>query len=110
MVWKSTRRSVLALAASLAAGRNASRGADPQSGSPLPAPAAAPFDTVVVLMMENRSFDHVLGWLPGSNGRQGGLSYLDKDDVALETWPLGPDCRAAPSKIRTLGRHCRPVC
>ncbi len=24
---------------------------------------------VVVLMMENRSFDHFLGWLPGANGR-----------------------------------------
>jgi phospholipase C len=109
MVWKSTRRSVLALAASLAAlglgfkskAATPPRGADPQSGSPLPAPAAAPFDTVVVLMMENRSFDHVLGWLPGANGRQGGLSYLDKDGVALETWPLGPDFRAAPTKIRT---------
>ena len=99
MVWKFTRRSVLALAASLAAlglgfkskAATPPRGADPQSGSPLPAPAAAPFDTVVVLMMENRSFDHVLGWLPGANGRQGGLSYLDKDGVAHETWPLGPD-------------------
>jgi phospholipase C len=28
---------------------------------PLPPPHEAPFDTVVVLMMENRSFDHVLG-------------------------------------------------
>jgi hypothetical protein len=99
MGWKFTRRSVLALAASLAAlglgfkskAATPPRGADPQSGSPLPAPAAAPFDTVVVLMMENRSFDHVLGWLPGANGRQGGLSYLDKDGVAHETWPLGPD-------------------
>src|ERR1700684_4132522 len=24
---------------------------------------------VVVLMMENRSFDHFLGWLPGADGR-----------------------------------------
>jgi hypothetical protein len=54
MVWKSTRRSVLALAASLAAlglgfkskAATPPRGADPQSGSPLPAPAAAPFDTL----------------------------------------------------------------
>ena len=93
MVWKSTRRSVLALAASLAAlglgfksrPQRLPRGADPQLGCPLPAPAAAPFDTVVVLMMGNRSFDHVLGWLPGANGREGGLSYLDKNGVALET-------------------------
>jgi len=31
-------------------------------------PHDAPFDTVVVLMMENRSFDHLLGWLPGADG------------------------------------------
>jgi phospholipase C len=24
---------------------------------------------IVILMMENRSFDHFLGWLPGANGR-----------------------------------------
>src|SRR5438132_8969549 len=29
-------------------------------------PEDAPFDTVVVLMMENRSFDHLLGWLPSA--------------------------------------------
>jgi phospholipase C len=69
----------------------ANAGADPQAAPSLPHPADAPFDTVVVLMMENRSFDHVLGWLPGANGRQQGLSYVDKDGVAHETWPLGPD-------------------
>jgi phospholipase C len=42
-------------------------------------------------MMENRSFDHMLGWLPGANGRQQGLIYVDKDGVAHETWPLAPD-------------------
>ena len=40
----------------------------------LPNPADAPFDTVVILMMENRSFDHFLGWLPGADGKQAGLS------------------------------------
>ena len=25
---------------------------------------------VVILMMENRSFDHFLGWLPGADGHQ----------------------------------------
>ena len=38
----------------------------------LPLPQNAPFDTVVVLMMENRSFDHMLGWLPGANGGRRG--------------------------------------
>ena len=28
-------------------------------------------------MMENRSFDHYLGWLPGADGRQAGLTYTD---------------------------------
>ena len=31
-------------------------------------PHDAPFDSVVVLMMENRSFDHLLGWLPDADG------------------------------------------
>src|SRR3954453_23301974 len=40
----------------------------------LPAPRNLPIDTFVVLMMENRSFDHYLGWLPGADGHQAGLS------------------------------------
>jgi phospholipase C len=64
---------------------------DPQVISTLPKAADAPFDTIVVLMMENRSFDHVLGWLPGANGRQQGLLYVDKSGATHETWRLGPD-------------------
>jgi phospholipase C len=66
----------------------------PTTGSgprPLPAPDEAPFDTVVVLMMENRSFDHFLGWLPGANGRQAGLQYLDTNGAIHSTWSLAPD-------------------
>ena len=61
--------------------------------STLPAPQDAPFDTVVVLMMENRSFDHFLGWLPGANGQQAGLKYLDTDGATHPTHPLAPDCQ-----------------
>lgn len=57
----------------------------------LPQPNEAPFDTIVVLMMENRSFDHMLGWLPGANGRQQGLLYADQAGILHETWPLAPD-------------------
>jgi phospholipase C len=46
---------------------------------------------VVVLMMENRSFDHLLGWLPGSDGRQSGLSFPDKSGVLHSTFRLAPD-------------------
>jgi phospholipase C len=59
----------------------------------LPAPQDAPFDTVVVLMLENRSFDHMLGWLPGADGIQQGLTYRDKDGVAHATWALGADAQ-----------------
>ena len=61
-------------------------------------PDAVPFDTVVVLMMENRSFDHLLGWLPGANGRQEGLSYADTAGVAHPTWPLAPDFQGCKYK------------
>ena len=51
----------------------------------LPSPRNLPVDTFVVLMMENRSFDHYLGWLPGADGRQAGLSYVDRSGKTLQT-------------------------
>jgi phospholipase C len=44
----------------------------------IPSPRNLPIDTFVVLMMENRSFDHYLGWLPGADGRQSGLQFTDR--------------------------------
>jgi phospholipase C len=57
----------------------------------LPSPRNVPVDTFVVLMMENRSFDHYLGWLPAADGRQAGLSYVDVNGVSRATHPLAPD-------------------
>lgn len=57
----------------------------------LPKPQKSEIEHVVVVMMENRSFDHFLGWLPGADGRQAGLSYLDSNGVAHTTYPLAPD-------------------
>src|SRR5215470_7104177 len=45
---------------------------------------------VVVLMMENRSFDHFLGWLPHANGRTD-LKYLSIDGNVYPNYPLAPD-------------------
>jgi phospholipase C len=45
--------------------------------SALTAPEASGIEHIIVVMMENRSFDHFLGWLPGANGTQAGLSYTD---------------------------------
>jgi phospholipase C len=57
----------------------------------LPSPRNLPIDTFVVLMMENRSFDHYLGWMPEADGIQAGLSYVDKQGKTWETRPLAPD-------------------
>ncbi len=92
-----SRRDFLALSAAAAAavGLQACGGSEsaPRSAPrrTLPEPGDAPFDTVVILMMENRSFDHFLGWLPGADGRQAGLSYADTNGDVHETWPLAPD-------------------
>jgi phospholipase C len=57
----------------------------------LPSPNKSGIEHVVVVTMENRSFDHFLGWLPGANGKQAGLTFLDKSGVAHPTAPLAPD-------------------
>lgn len=57
----------------------------------LPDPLGSGIEYVVVVMMENRSFDHVLGWLPGSDGRQRGLRYADPAGIVRRTYPLVPD-------------------
>ena len=56
-------------------------------------PASTPtaqsgIEHVVVVMMENRSFDHMLGWLPGANGVQAGLTFQDHEGVSHATWHL----------------------
>ncbi len=57
----------------------------------LPSPRNLPIDTFVVLMMENRSFDHYLGWLPGADGRQAGLRFKDAHGKTFSTHRLTPD-------------------
>jgi len=57
----------------------------------LPNPKKSGIDHVVVVMMENRSFDHFLGWLPHADGKQAGLTYLDANGVPHQTYSLAPD-------------------
>src|SRR5215813_10535679 len=45
---------------------------------------------VVILMMENRSFDHFLGWVPGVDGRHD-LDFLSTDGNVYRNYPLAPD-------------------
>jgi phospholipase C len=39
--------------------------------------------------MENRSFDHFLGWLPGADGQQAGLTFTDQAGAPHSTHYLG---------------------
>jgi phospholipase C len=57
----------------------------------LPGPRNLPLDHVVVVMMENRSFDHYFGWLEGADGSQdetytapGGESVATRHASTLE--------------------------
>ena len=58
---------------------------------PFPKPRDLPIDTFVVLMMENRSFDHYLGWHPTADAQNAGLSYPGLDGTSHPTHHLTPD-------------------
>jgi phospholipase C len=60
----------------------------------LPPPDLSGIKHIVVLMMENRSFDHFLGWLPGANGRQAGLNFADSQGNVHSTHALATDATA----------------
>lgn len=59
-----------------------------RAGNPLPSPGASGIEQIVVVCMENRSFDHYLGWVPGANGQQSGLTYLDDSGTPHSTHRL----------------------
>ena len=67
----------------------------------LPSPRNLPIDTFVVLMMENRSFDHYLGWLPGADGRQAGLQFTDTHGRRTPPTGSSTTTRAAGSSTPT---------
>src|ERR1043165_7549762 len=57
----------------------------------LPKPQNSGIEHVIVVCMENRSFDHLVGWTPGADGRQAGLVYTDETGAAFPTFALAPD-------------------
>src|SRR2546423_13517515 len=57
----------------------------------LPNPVHSGVDHIVWVMMENRSFDHFLGWLPGAQAHQAGLAYPDRTGTLRSTYPLAPE-------------------
>jgi phospholipase C len=69
---------------------------DSAAAGTLPAPADSGIDHIVVVMMENRSFDHLLGWVPGANGLQAGLQFPDAGGIGRNTHALTPDYQGCP--------------
>src|SRR5262245_23593327 len=59
--------------------------------SVLPPPEDSGIEHIIVVMMENRSFDHFLGWVEGADGRQAGLWYVDELGIRHRTYRLAPD-------------------
>src|SRR5690242_15939409 len=66
-------------------------------------------------MMENRSFDHFLGWLPGADGKQAGMTYLDRYRVPHDTYHLDifascgyndPDHSYEGGRVQLNGGRC----
>lgn len=59
-----------------------------ESTAELPEPEECGIEHIIVVMMENRSFDHYLGWLPGADGKQAGLSFQDSNGMPHPTFHL----------------------
>jgi phospholipase C len=83
-----SRRNVLKRAAALAGASALPLSGAGAATAALPAPADSGIDHIVVLMMENRSFDHVLGWVPGANGVQAGRGFVDTAGATISSHPL----------------------
>ncbi len=104
-----------ATTAAVAAGRADALGRRGAGGAALPNPRRSGLDHIVVVCMENRSFDHYLGWLPGADGRQAGLSYPDDRGVQHPTHHLtgwqgcgfnDPDHSYGGGRVQLDGGRC----
>ena len=61
------------------------------SHQPLPRPGESGIDHLVVVMMENRSFDHLFGWIRNADGKQAGLIFKDPSGFPHATHHLAGD-------------------
>jgi len=82
---------VAGLASVLPAEALVGHAAKQQVAKTFPSPKQMPVDHFVVLMMENRSFDHYFGWHPDADARNAGLTYPDGKGGRQQTHPLAPD-------------------
>ena len=72
-------------------------GAMAQSLPSLPSPEASGIEHIVAVTMENRSFDHFLGWMPNADGQQAGLTYVDNRGQTHSTHSLSGDNTGCPA-------------
>jgi phospholipase C len=89
-----TRRTVLQLMAASGAALTAPELLAQTAANAAPAltPAGSGgISHVVILMMENRSFDHFLSWLPGADGRNDLVFQSSTDGNFYPNYPLAPD-------------------
>ncbi|NLP63692.1 alkaline phosphatase family protein [Paraburkholderia sacchari] len=56
--------------------------------APLPDPANSGIDFVVLVTMENRSFDHFLSWVPGAEGMPANQHFVDAFGTPQSPFPL----------------------
>src|SRR6266487_2029569 len=84
-------RSTAGITAGVTFGLLSSKTLGARRNNRLPTPQRSGIEHVVLVMMENRSFDHFLGWVPGADGQQAGLTYLDRSGQPHATSSLAPD-------------------
>jgi phospholipase C len=65
--------------------------ATPKDKHSLPPRATARVDHIAVVMLENRSFDRLLGWHPIAGAGQADFAYLGEQDTHHPLAPLAPD-------------------
>jgi len=69
----------------------------------LPSPENSGIEHIVVVTMENRSFDHFLGWLPNADGRRG-----DHGESKFRSFSrMAAQCGRPPSRLDVRGQRRR---
>src|SRR5262245_59427188 len=86
-----SRRQFLTGAAAVGAGLTILRRGDIAHAAALPAPETSGIEHIVLVMMENRSFDHFFGWVPNADGQQKRLFFQDANGTSFKTRALAPD-------------------
>jgi phospholipase C len=75
---------IIALAGCAMTGSGGTKSAG-SSPTPTPTPAATQVKNVIVVIMQNRSFDHLFGTFPGANGLQPGVPGFTQKDAKGNT-------------------------